>query len=211
MPDVGSALQKFASLEYKVDKEAQAVYDPDGYLVKLFPRQSLGEAEEKNQYLLCQAGLKVLNGEKSVDFYSKLLNMTLVHSSTTNSAEGKVSNYCLATLPSTVSTSFDTTETETIEKLYRENVPVLELSQVSNDLVAEKDFAYRSGNKEPFRGFGHLGYLVDDVYDFCANLEAKGTDFHKKPDDGTMKGIAFALDPNGYWLEIIKRGQTGEF
>ena len=61
------------------------------------------------------------------------------------------------------------------------------------------------------RGFGHLGYLCDDVYEFCAALEEGGVAFHKKPDEGGMKGLAFALDPDGYWIEIIKRGQAGDF
>jgi hypothetical protein len=33
----------------------------------------------------------------------------------------------------------------------------------------------------------------------------------KKPDEGGMKGLAFAKDPDGYWIEIIKRGQEGKF
>lgn len=28
----------------------------------------------------------------------------------------------------------------------------------------------------------------------------------KAPDAGSMKGLAFARDPDGYWVEIIKRG-----
>lgn len=60
-------------------------------------------------------------------------------------------------------------------------------------------------------GFGHIGFLVDDVDKRCAELEAKGTAFQKKPNDGNMKGLAFALDPDGYWIEIIKRGQSGDF
>lgn len=32
-----------------------------------------------------------------------------------------------------------------------------------------------------------------------------GVAFKKKPDEGRMKGLAFALDPDGYWLEIIRR------
>ena len=28
----------------------------------------------------------------------------------------------------------------------------------------------------------------------------------KKPDDGRMKGLAFALDPDGYWVEILRGG-----
>ena len=28
----------------------------------------------------------------------------------------------------------------------------------------------------------------------------------QEPDGGSMKGLAFAYDPDGYWVEIIKRG-----
>ena len=41
--------------------------------------------------------------------------------------------------------------------------------------------------------------------------EEGGVVFHKKPDEGGMKGLAFCLDPDGYWIEIIKRGQAGDF
>lgn len=37
-------------------------------------------------------------------------------------------------------------------------------------------------------------------------MEKKGVQFQKKPDAGGMKGLAFAKDPDGYWIEIIKRG-----
>ena len=30
--------------------------------------------------------------------------------------------------------------------------------------------------------------------------------FLKEPDGGSMKGLAFAYDPDGYAIEIIKRG-----
>jgi lactoylglutathione lyase len=55
------------------------------------------------------------------------------------------------------------------------------------------------------RGFGHIAFNTDDVYDACAILEKNGVKFQKKPDEGRMKGLAFALDPDGYWLEIVKR------
>merc|ERR1711879_26789 len=32
-----------------------------------------------------------------------------------------------------------------------------------------------------------------------------GVKFQKKPDDGRMKGLAFALDLDGYWIEICRR------
>ena len=34
--------------------------------------------------------------------------------------------------------------------------------------------------------------------------------FKKKPDEGRMKGLAFALDPDGYFMEIITRGVAKE-
>ncbi len=42
----------------------------------------------------------------------------------------------------------------------------------------------------------------------CAEMEAKGVPFHKRPQDGTMRGIAFAIDPSGYRVELIQRGLT---
>lgn len=63
---------------------------------------------------------------------------------------------------------------------------------------------YHNGNVEP-RGFGHVGFIVDDVYEFAEELERKGVGFQKRPTEGKMKGIAFALDPDGYWVELVKR------
>ena len=39
--------------------------------------------------------------------------------------------------------------------------------------------------------------MVPDVYEICDKLEAAGVAFQKKPDGGRMKGLAFALDPDG--------------
>ena len=39
--------------------------------------------------------------------------------------------------------------------------------------------------------------------DACARLEGLGVPFQKKLTDGRMKNIAFALDPDGYWVELI--------
>jgi len=63
---------------------------------------------------------------------------------------------------------------------------------------------YHNGNTEP-RGFGHIAFLCDDIYKNCEDLEKAGVKFQKRLDDGRMKGLAFALDPDGYWIEIIKR------
>ena len=36
----------------------------------------------------------------------------------------------------------------------------------------------------------------------------QGVPFHKKPEDGNMSQIAFALDPSGYHIELIQRDST---
>merc|ERR1719330_2180761 len=59
------------------------------------------------------------------------------------------------------------------------------------------------------RGFGHMAFNCDDVYAATEMLEAKGVRFQKKPDEGRMKGLAFALDPDGYWIELFKRKSLG--
>jgi lactoylglutathione lyase len=59
-------------------------------------------------------------------------------------------------------------------------------------------------------GFGHIAFNVPDVYKTCDDLVAKGVAFRKLPDEGRMKGLAFALDPDGYWVEIVKRGTSPE-
>ena len=49
-------------------------------------------------------------------------------------------------------------------------------------------------------------FLVDDVYKACDSIREMGYGFRKEPDAGGMKGLAFVLDPDGYSIEIIKRG-----
>ena len=62
---------------------------------------------------------------------------------------------------------------------------------------ADEAFAgYHPGNAER-DGFGHIAFNTEDVYEASAALEAKGVAFKKRPDEGRMKGLAFAYDPDG--------------
>lgn len=56
---------------------------------------------------------------------------------------------------------------------------------------------------EPYRGFSSLGISVDNIQAACQRLEDKGYRFHKKLNEGTYKYIAYVLDPDGYWIELI--------
>jgi lactoylglutathione lyase len=64
-------------------------------------------------------------------------------------------------------------------------------------------YRYHNGNDQDqgqLRGFGHIGFLVDDLEGACRYLEENGVSFKKKPSEGNMRGLAFAYDPDGYWL-----------
>ncbi|MDC1208153.1 lactoylglutathione lyase [Litorivicinus sp.] len=79
---------------------------------------------------------------------------------------------------------------------------VLELTH-NHGTESDSDFdGYHNGNSDP-KGFGHICVSVPDVYKACSRFEELGVEFVKRPDDGSMKGIAFIKDPDGYWIEIF--------
>ncbi len=53
------------------------------------------------------------------------------------------------------------------------------------------------------RNFGHLAYLVDDIYDTCARLMAAGVTINRPPRDGHM---AFVKTPDGVSIELLQQG-----
>lgn len=67
----------------------------------------------------------------------------------------------------------------------------------------DPDYKVNNGNEEPYRGFGHTCISVDNIQAACKRIEDAGYKFKKRLTDGRMKSIAFALDPDGYWVEII--------
>mmetsp|Transcript_56131 Transcript_56131/g.93549 ORF Transcript_56131/g.93549 Transcript_56131/m.93549 type:complete len:213 (+) Transcript_56131:20-658(+) len=79
----------------------------------------------------------------------------------------------------------------------------------------EKNRVYHTGNSDIAGvqegvkvngGFGHLGITVPDVYAACARFKELGVEFHKSPNAGGMKGLAFIKDPDGYLIEILPQG-----
>merc|ERR1712048_1007066 len=82
--------------------------------------------------------------------------------------------------------------------------PVLELTH-NHGTENDANFQVHTGNTDP-QGFGHIGFLVDNLDAMCDELEAAGVEFVKKPKEGKMPGIAFVLDPSGYRVELIQRG-----
>jgi lactoylglutathione lyase len=79
------------------------------------------------------------------------------------------------------------------------------LIELTHNYGTENDDNYKitNGNTEPHKGFGHTCISVDNIQAACKRLEDAGYKFQKKLTDGRMRHIAFALDPDGYWVEII--------
>ena len=55
------------------------------------------------------------------------------------------------------------------------------------------------------RNFGHLAYLVDDIYETCARLQSKGVTINRPPRDGHM---AFVRSPDGISIELLQKGDS---
>jgi lactoylglutathione lyase len=53
------------------------------------------------------------------------------------------------------------------------------------------------------RGFGHLAFLTDDLYDLCDRLVKDGVQLYRPPHDGK---VAFVKSPDGVSIELIQRG-----
>lgn len=79
------------------------------------------------------------------------------------------------------------------------------LIELTHNYGTENDPEYKinNGNAEPNRGFGHTCITVDNIQAACQRLEDAGYKFQKKLSDGRMNHIAFVLDPDGYWVELV--------
>lgn len=143
------------------------------------------------------------SAEASLAFYTGLLGFKLVD----RVPYGTFTKYFLATPPAGAALPAPGTE-EAHAALFTPSSYTRLCLHHKHGSEADPTFKVESGNVEPLRGFGHIAVTVPDVYAASADLESKGVGFKKRPDEGRMKGLAFALDPDGYWVEIIKRPET---
>lgn len=142
--------------------------------------------------------LRVKDPKKSVAFYEKNFGMSLVDS--VNFPEKKFSLYFL---------TFNYASSVGFGKSIGHKKGLLELTH-NWGTEDDADFKYNNGNEEPYRGFGHICFTVDNIDAVCKTLDLNGAQFKKRLTDGRQKDIAFVLDPDGYWVELLEiKNQDG--
>lgn len=181
--------------------------DPDGYWVEIVSRAEASPVT--NKYTFAQTMLRIKDPVKSLAFYRDILGMTLIRETHLGvGTDWAFSLYFLAHMPDAEAALLpppDSSEAgEAIRHMFR---PVLELTH-NHGTENDAAFKYHNGNDTDagqVQGFGHTGFLVDDLKVACDTMVGKGVVFKKKPEEGNMHELAFAYDPDGYWVEIIQR------
>ncbi|KAK3902683.1 Lactoylglutathione lyase [Staphylotrichum tortipilum] len=174
------------------------VLDPDGYWVELIGQKPVEETEgvtttDLETYRMNHTMLRVKDAEKSLAFYRDLLGMTLFR---THEAPAAAFNLYFLGYPGASAAPGAGVGPPA------EREGLLELTW---NYGTEKDeaFSYHNGNAEP-QGFGHICVSVDNLEAACARLEGLNVAWKKRLTDGRMKNVAFVLDPDGYWVELVQ-------
>ncbi|XP_010532291.1 PREDICTED: lactoylglutathione lyase [Tarenaya hassleriana] len=167
------------------------------------PGLSVTRDEATKGYIMQQTMFRIKDPEVSLDFYSRILGMSLLKR--LDFPEMKFSLYFMGY----EDTSY--APTDPVEKtVWTFGRPAT--IELTHNWGTESDpefKGYHNGNSEP-RGFGHIGVTVDDVHKACERFEKLGVEFVKRPNDGKMKDIAFIKDPDGYWIEIFDLNTIGK-
>ncbi|KAF2434324.1 lactoylglutathione lyase-like protein [Tothia fuscella] len=180
-------------------KHIAFVLDPDGYWIEIIGQKSLEHTEgikdtDPATYRLNHTMIRIKSAEKSLAFYQDIMGMKLKRKK-----ENKANNFDLYFLgygrdgakdaPADVNPAAD-------------QEGLLELTW-NYGTENDESFKYHNGNDEP-QGFGHICIAVDDLDAACARFEEKGVNWKKRLTEGRMKNIAFVLDPDGYWIEVVQ-------
>ncbi|KAF1850281.1 glyoxylase I [Cucurbitaria berberidis CBS 394.84] len=195
-----AACQRLEDAGYKFQKKLTDgrmrhiafVLDPDGYWVEVIGQKPLEETEsvkdtDTSTYRMNHTMIRVKDKDASLKFYQDVMGMKLKRTSENPNASFNL--YFLGYGP------VDSDKPANSEG-------VLELTW-NYGTENDANFKYHNGNDEP-QGFGHICLSVDDLEAACARFEEKGVNWKKRLTDGRMKNIAFVLDPDGYWIEVVQ-------
>ena len=151
-----------------------------------------GTSEERDpgtgDFVLNQTMLRIRDPEASLDFYTRVLGMTLIRR--IDVPQGEFSLYFLGYPDPEQLAAMPEDARARSEWLFAQPA-LLELTH-NRGTESDPEVRYHDGNSEP-RGFGHIGISVPDVYAACERFESLGVEFVKRPDDGMMKGLALPI------------------
>merc|ERR1712130_660924 len=159
--------------------------------------------------------VRVKDPKASLNFYCNILGMQLVYHA--HYEEWGFSLYFVAFCDSSKIPKVDVSSREKNDEMRRFcfSLPgCIELVH-NHGTENEKGRIYNSGNADNVGvpndekvkgGFGHLGITVPDVYKACERFMELGIEFHKSPNQGGMKGLAFIKDPDNYLVEVSPLG-----
>ncbi|KAG9241260.1 Glyoxalase/Bleomycin resistance protein/Dihydroxybiphenyl dioxygenase [Calycina marina] len=200
--NIQAACQRIEDAGYKFQKKLSDgrmrhiafVLDPDGYWVEIVGQNDHEKTTDVKEtsletYRMNHTMIRVKDHEKSLKFYQETLGMTLVRTKENESA--KFNLYFLA-YPGKENYQSGTAHMEGL----------LELTW-NYGTEKDADFKYHNGNDEP-QGFGHLCISVDDLDAACQRFEDLKIKWKKRLTDGRMRHVAFILDPDNYWIEVIQ-------
>jgi lactoylglutathione lyase len=150
-------------------------------------------------YVFNHVMMRVRDPEVSLDFYTRILGMTLL--ATLDIEQFSFTNYYLGyTSPAERAAAPKEQDGQLRQMFSRQSVLELTHNWGTED---DDDFeGYHNGNSDP-KGYGHICINVPDLEAACERFEELGVNFTKKPDQGGMKGLAFITDPDGYAIEVI--------
>lgn len=153
-------------------------------------------------FVFNQTMLRIKSPEASLDFYTRVMGMTLVKR--LDFEQMKFTLFFLAAIDEQdLGYWSEDSNVRLVQTFGRPAMLELTHNWGTED---DNDFAYHNGNDEP-KGFGHIGFAVPDLQAACERFEELGVPFVKRPQDGKMKNIAFIKDPDGYWIELFTPGQ----
>jgi len=69
----------------------------------------------------------------------------------------------------------------------------------------ELTFNWDAEDYDNGRNFGHLAYVVDNIYDTCQKLMDAGVTINRPPRDGRM---AFVKSPDNISIELLQNGES---
>lgn len=209
--NIQAACQRIEDAGYKFQKKLTDgrmrniafALDPDGYWVEIIGQKNVDETAsvtttEPSTYRMNHSMIRVKDPEKSLAFYRDVMGMSLMRT-----AEQKAGGFTLYFLGYPGSFGIPKPE-DTVNGVnpLAGKEGLLELTW-NYGTEKEEGKVYHNGNDNP-QGFGHICVTVDDLDAACAFFDSKGVTWKKRLTDGRMKGVAFVLDPDDYWIEVLQ-------